>query len=95
MLRARVEGLEEETRKMKCDSEVIEKLKTHVIDEEKAIKNYEMFKEAAYSNINMSTLETYYMLSGYLFGMNNSGIISDSTHSILTTKLKNEIINIG
>lgn len=95
MLRDRVEELEEETRKIKCDSEVVEKLKTHIVDEEKAINNYEMFKEAAYNNINMSTLETYYMLSGYLFGMNNSGIISDSTHSVLTSKLKKEIIDIG
>lgn len=95
MLRDRVEELEEEARKAECDSEVVGKLKTHIVDEEKAIKNYEMFKEAAYNNINMSTLETYYMLSGYLFGMNCSGIISDSTHSILTSKLKKEIIDIG
>lgn len=92
MFRDRVEELEEEARK--ADG-TVEKLKTHIVDEEKAIKNYEMFKEASYNNINMSTLETYYMLSGYLFGMNCSGIISDSTHSILTSKLKKEIIDIG
>jgi uncharacterized protein YlxW (UPF0749 family) len=92
MFRDRVEELEEEARKT---DGTVEKLKTHIVDEEKAIKNYERFKETAYNNINMSTLETYYMLSGYLIGMNCSGIISDSTHSILTSKLKKEIIDIG
>lgn len=91
MLRDRVEELEEVINK----DEIVEKLKTHVVDEEKAIKRYEEFKQIAYNNINMSTLETYYMLYGYLLGMNNSGIISDNTHNILISKLKKEIIDIG
>lgn len=94
MFRDRVEELEEEARKAEGNSEVMKKAKIHTIDEQKAIKDYEEFKQIAYNNINMSILEIYYMLYGYLLGMNNSGIISDSTHNILTSKLKKEIIDI-
>lgn len=91
MFRDRVEELREEARKAECDSEVMKKAKTHIVDEQEAIKNYEEFKEEAYNNSNMSVLETYYMLCGYLVGMNCSGIISNNTYQILLLKLKKEI----
>ena len=88
MFRDRVEELEEETRKT---DGTVEKIKTHIVDEEKAIKDYEEFKQEAYSNSNMSALETYYMLCGYLVGMNCSGIINNNTYQILLFKLKKEL----
>lgn len=89
MLRDRVEELEEEARKAECDSEVMKK--AHIVDEHKAIKDYEEFKQEAYSNSNMSVLETYYMLCGYLAGMNCNGIISNNTYQILLFNLKKEL----
>lgn len=88
MFRDRVEELEEEARKT---DGTVEKIKTHIVDEEKAIKDYEEFKQEAYSNSNMSALETYYMLCGYLVGMNCSGIINNNTYQILLFKLKKEL----
>lgn len=91
MFRDRVEELEEEARKAVEVEETTKESKTHIIDEQKAIKDYEEFKKEAYSNSNMSVLETYYMLCGYLVGMNCSGIISNNTYQILLLKLKKEI----
>lgn len=72
-------------------SDELKEAKTHIIDEREAIKDYQEFKDAIYNEKNATVLETYYMLCGYLIGMNISGIISDNTYNILITSLKRNI----
>ena len=72
-------------------SDELKEAKTHIIDEREAIKDYEEFKEAIYNEKNVSVLETYYILCGYLIGMKISEIISDNTYNILITRLKRNI----
>lgn len=69
----------------------LEEVKTHIVDEREAIKDYEEFKDTICNEKNVSVLETYYILCGYLIGMNISGIISDNTYNLLITSLKKNI----
>lgn len=72
-------------------SDELKEAKTHIIDEREAIKDYQEFKDAIYNEKNVSVLETYYMLCGYLIGMRLSGIISDNTYNLLIISLKRNV----
>lgn len=72
-------------------SDELKEAKTHIIDEREAIKDYEEFKDAIFNEKNVSVLEAYYMLCGYLIGMKFSGIISDNTYDLLTISLKRNV----
>ena len=91
MFRDRVEELEEEARKAVEVEETTKESKTHIIDEQKAINKFEEFKAEAYKDKSSSTLAIYYILCGYLAGINYNGNISDDTYGFLLNEVKREM----